>query len=150
MSGALKHALLRNIPELEGVECPSCYSLRLRFHSGRFFHFSLLYSYLFTRFIGCLLGFSSSQVCNAIVRGDLTQKITNVESVSSEMSSLVVTINDMVDQLSSFSGEVKKVAQDIRTEGNLNVRVEIGNAQGIWQETACVSCYLISQSFSVD
>ncbi|KIK56550.1 hypothetical protein GYMLUDRAFT_783618 [Collybiopsis luxurians FD-317 M1] len=69
----------------------------------------------------------------AVARGDLTQKIGGV-SVSGEMLNLVNTINDMIDQLSIFAVEVKKVAREVGTEGKLGVQAEVGNVQGIWQE----------------
>ncbi|KAJ3930156.1 MAG: histidine kinase [Lentinula lateritia] len=69
----------------------------------------------------------------AVARGDLTQKIVGV-SVSGEMLNLVNTINDMIDQLSIFAVEVKKVAREVGTEGKLGVQAEVGNVQGIWQE----------------
>ncbi|KAF6761431.1 hypothetical protein DFP72DRAFT_1150968 [Ephemerocybe angulata] len=69
--------------------------------------------------------------------GDLTQKIGGV-SASGEMLSLVNTINDMMDQLSIFAVEVKKVAREVGTEGKLGVQAEVGNVQGIWQEITCV------------
>lgn len=54
------------------------------------------------------------------------------------MLSLVNTINDMVDQLSFFAAEVKKVAREVGTEGKLGVLAEIGIVQGIWQEITYV------------
>ncbi|KAL0564235.1 histidine kinase osmosensor [Marasmius crinis-equi] len=65
----------------------------------------------------------------ALARGDLTQKIGGV-SVSGEMLNLVNTINDMIDQLSIFAVEVKKVAREVGTEGKLGVQAEVGNVQG--------------------
>jgi osomolarity two-component system sensor histidine kinase NIK1 len=46
----------------------------------------------------------------------------------------VNTINDMIDGLGFFASEVKKVALEVGTQGNLGVQAEVGNAQGIWQE----------------
>ena len=74
----------------------------------------------------------------AVARGDLAQKITGV-SVSGEMLALVNTINTMIDQLSIFAREVKKVAREVGTDGKLGVQAEVGNVQGIWQEITYVS-----------
>ena len=52
-----------------------------------------------------------AQVTTAVARGDLTQKIT-VEA-SGEISELKDTINTMVDQLSTFAGEVTRVATEV-------------------------------------
>lgn len=73
----------------------------------------------------------------AVARGDLTQKVTGVP-VSGEMLELVNTINTMIDQLSIFASEVKKVAREVGTEGKLGVQAEVGNVQGIWQEITYV------------
>ncbi|KAI5891245.1 two-component histidine kinase Le.nik1-like protein [Schizophyllum commune H4-8] len=69
----------------------------------------------------------------AVSVGDLTRKIQGV-SVSGEMLALVNTINTMIDQLSIFAREVKKVAREVGTDGKLGVQAEVGNVQGIWQE----------------
>jgi osomolarity two-component system sensor histidine kinase NIK1 len=69
----------------------------------------------------------------AVARGDLTQKVIGVP-VSGEILDLVNTINSMIDQLSIFASEVKKVAREVGTEGKLGVQAEVGNVQGIWQE----------------
>jgi osomolarity two-component system sensor histidine kinase NIK1 len=50
------------------------------------------------------------------------------------MLSLVNTVNNMIDQLTIFADEVKKVAREIGTEGKLGIQAEAGNVQGIWQE----------------
>ncbi|KAF9027257.1 hypothetical protein BDZ89DRAFT_1067080 [Hymenopellis radicata] len=74
-----------------------------------------------------------SSATTAVAHGDLTQKITNVQ-VSGEMLELVETINKMIDQLSLFAVEVKKVAREVGTEGKLGGVASVGNVQGIWQE----------------
>ncbi len=80
-----------------------------------------------------------------MAHGDLTQKITNVQ-VSGEMLELVQTINKMIDQLSLFAVEVKKVAREVGTEGKLGGVADVGNVQGIWQEIT----YVASSSFHLD
>ncbi|KAJ7440356.1 hypothetical protein B0H11DRAFT_2293007 [Mycena galericulata] len=74
-----------------------------------------------------------SDATNAVAKGDLTRKIAGL-SVSGEMLSLVNTINDMIDQLAIFASEVKKVALEVGTKGNMGVQAEVGNVQGIWLE----------------
>lgn len=49
--------------------------------------------------------------------------------------SLVNTINDMIDQLEIYTSEVKKVTTEVGTEGKLGVRADVGEVQGVWQET---------------
>ena len=48
---------------------------------------------------------SIATVTTAVARGDLTQKIA-IE-VEGEMSTLKITVNAMVDQLSAFASEVR-------------------------------------------
>jgi osomolarity two-component system sensor histidine kinase NIK1 len=67
----------------------------------------------------------------------LTQKVIGL-SVSGEYLHLVNTINNMIDGLGIFASEVKKVALEVGTQGNLGVQAEVGNAQGIWQEITYV------------
>ncbi|KAJ6550852.1 hypothetical protein DFH09DRAFT_1262703 [Mycena vulgaris] len=74
-----------------------------------------------------------SDATTAVSKGDLTRKIAGL-SVSGEMLSLVNTINDMIDQLAIFASEVKKVALEVGTKGNMGVQAEVGNVQGIWLE----------------
>ena len=54
--------------------------------------------------------------------------------MSGEYLHLVNTINDMIDGLGYFTSEVKKVALEVGTQGNMGVQAEVGNAQGTWQE----------------
>ena len=74
-----------------------------------------------------------------MARGDLTQKVVGVP-VFGEILDLVNTINSMIDQLSIFASEVKKVAREVGTEGKLGVQAEVGNVQGIWQEITYGLC----------
>jgi osomolarity two-component system, sensor histidine kinase NIK1 len=59
-------------------------------------------------------------------------------SVSGEYLHLANTINRMIDELGFFASEVKKVAHEVGTQGNLGVQADVGNAQGIWQEITYV------------
>ncbi|KAF7330582.1 hypothetical protein MVEN_02498500 [Mycena venus] len=55
-------------------------------------------------------------------------------SVSGEMLRLINAINDMIDQLAIFAREIKKVALEVGTKGNMGVQAEVSNVQGIWLE----------------
>ena len=61
------------------------------------------------------------------------------------MLALVNTINTMIDQLSIFASEVKKVAHEVGTEGKLGVHAQVENVQGIWQEIT----YVADRKFTV-
>src|SRR5688500_10956316 len=58
-----------------------------------------------------------AEVTTAVAMGDLAKKIT--VDVKGEMLDLKETINTMVDQLSTFSSEVTRVAREVGTEGKL-------------------------------
>jgi len=58
------------------------------------------------------------------------QKIDAV-LVSSEMLSLVNTINSTIDWLTNFTAEVKKVAPEVSLEGKLGVQAEVRKVKGI-------------------
>ena len=64
-----------------------------------------------------------AQVTTAVAQGDLSQKIT--VDAKGEILELKRTINTMVDQLSSFSGEVTRVAREVGTEGKLGGQAEV-------------------------
>ncbi|HEX7669105.1 MAG TPA: HAMP domain-containing protein, partial [Polyangiaceae bacterium] len=56
-------------------------------------------------------------VTTAVANGDLSQKI-DVEA-RGELLELKTTVNKMVDQLSSFAGDVTRVAKEVGTDGKL-------------------------------
>src|SRR5204862_2583249 len=68
----------------------------------------------------------------AVAKGDLTQKIT--VDVKGEVLALKNTINTMVDQLSSFSDEVTRVAREVGTEGKLGGQAEVKGVSGTWRD----------------
>ncbi|KAG1880958.1 hypothetical protein F4604DRAFT_1749032 [Suillus subluteus] len=59
-----------------------------------------------------------ARVCNAVARGDLSQKIT-VPVQGVVMVQLKDVINTMVDKLGQFAKEVTRVSQEVGTEGYL-------------------------------
>src|SRR5205807_1373907 len=72
-----------------------------------------------------------AQVTTALVRSDLTQKIT--VDAKGEILELKDTINTMVDQLSSFADEVTRVAREVGTEGKLGGQAEVKGVSGTWK-----------------
>ncbi|KAJ2770133.1 histidine kinase osmosensor, partial [Coemansia nantahalensis] len=50
------------------------------------------------------------------------------------MAELKTTINEMVDQLNTFSSEVSRVAKDVGTEGILGGYANVPNVDGIWKD----------------
>ncbi|KAJ1718703.1 hypothetical protein LPJ61_006506, partial [Coemansia biformis] len=75
---------------------------------------------------------SISTVTKAVAHGDLTQKI-DVDA-EGEMLDLKTTINDMVDQLNTFSSEVSRVAREVGTDGKLGGRADVPNVGGTWKD----------------
>ena len=44
------------------------------------------------------------------------------------------TINQMVDQLNTFSGEVTRVAKEVGTEGKLGGQAKVEGVAGVWKD----------------
>jgi signal transduction histidine kinase/HAMP domain-containing protein/ActR/RegA family two-component response regulator len=71
-----------------------------------------------------------AQVTTAVAKGDLSQKIT--VPARGEILELKNTINQMVDQLSSFAAEVTRVAREVGTDGRLGGQAEVEGVSGTW------------------
>ncbi|OCH92001.1 histidine kinase [Obba rivulosa] len=74
-----------------------------------------------------------ARVCNAVARGDLSQKIT-VPVQGVVMVQLKEVINAMVDKLSQFAKEVTRVSQEVGTEGKLGGQALVLDVEGTWRE----------------
>ena len=75
---------------------------------------------------------SIAQVATAVAKGDLSQKIT--VDARGEILELKNTINTMVDQLSSFAGEVTRMAREVGTEGRLGGQADVQDVSGTWKD----------------
>ncbi len=73
-----------------------------------------------------------AQVTTAVANGDLSQKIS--VDVRGELLELKRTVNTMVDQLSSFAGEVTRVAREVGTEGRLGGQAQVPGVSGTWKD----------------
>jgi HAMP domain-containing protein/signal transduction histidine kinase len=73
---------------------------------------------------------SIAQVTTAVAKGDLSQKIR--VDARGEILELKETINTMVDQLSSFAGEVTRVAREVGTQGKLGGQAIVQGVSGTW------------------
>src|SRR5271165_4253370 len=71
-------------------------------------------------------------VTTAVANGDLSKKIT--VDVRGEILELKITINTMVDQLSSFASEVTRVAREVGTEGKLGGQAQVRGVAGTWKD----------------
>ncbi len=73
-----------------------------------------------------------SKVATAIAQGDLGQKIT--VDVKGEILQIKDVINTMVDQLSTFSSEVTRVAREVGSEGMLGSQADVKGVAGTWKD----------------
>ena len=73
-----------------------------------------------------------AEVTTAVAKGDLSQKIT--VDARGEILQLKNTVNIMVDQLSSFAGELTRVAREVGTEGMLGGQANVEGVSGVWKE----------------
>src|SRR5690606_9874754 len=73
-----------------------------------------------------------AKVATAVAKGDLTQKIT--VNVQGELLLLKENINQMVDSLNVFAGEVTRVALEVGSEGKLGGQANVPNVAGTWKE----------------
>ncbi|ORY75765.1 histidine kinase osmosensor [Protomyces lactucae-debilis] len=71
-----------------------------------------------------------AQVTTAVARGDLTRKIE--VPAQGEILELKVTINRMVDQLSSFASEITTLAVEVGTDGKLGGQAQVNDIEGVW------------------
>ncbi|TKA62989.1 Histidine protein kinase NIK1, partial [Cryomyces minteri] len=73
-----------------------------------------------------------AEVTTAVAKGDLSKKVG--AEVKGEILALKITINTMVDRLSTFAFEVSKVAREVGTEGTLGGQAEVKNVEGKWKD----------------
>ncbi|KIM99424.1 hypothetical protein OIDMADRAFT_105014 [Oidiodendron maius Zn] len=73
-----------------------------------------------------------STVTQAIANGDMSQKI-EVEAAG-EILVLKETINNMVEQLSTFANEVQRVAKNVGVEGKMGGQADVAGIGGRWKE----------------
>jgi HAMP domain-containing protein/CheY-like chemotaxis protein len=78
-----------------------------------------------------------SRVLDAVAEGDLSQKMAlQIEGrpVKGEFRRIGITVNTMLDQLSSFAAEVTRVAREVGTEGILGGQARVKGVSGIWRD----------------
>src|SRR4051812_41494756 len=84
-----------------------------------------------------------ARVLSAVAEGDLSQKMAlTIEGrpVKGEFQRIGAVVNAMVDQLSSFSVEVTRVAREVGTDGKLGGQAKVEGLRGTWQDlTASVN-----------
>src|SRR6185437_11479704 len=78
-----------------------------------------------------------ARVISAVADGDLTQKMAmelDGQPVKGEFLRIGRTVNAMVDQLSSFTAEVTRVAKEVGTDGKLGGQARVKGVSGIWKD----------------
>ncbi|KAL0092787.1 hypothetical protein J3Q64DRAFT_1633477 [Phycomyces blakesleeanus] len=73
-----------------------------------------------------------SMVATAVARGDLTKKVTI--NAQGEILDLKKTMNRMVDQLTRFSAEVRRVSLEVGVEGKLGGQAVVKDIGGTWMD----------------
>jgi HAMP domain-containing protein/CheY-like chemotaxis protein/signal transduction histidine kinase len=79
----------------------------------------------------------TARVIRAVANGDLSQTIaTEIDgrALKGEFLSTAQVVNTMVEQLSSFTSEVTRVAREVGTEGKLGVQAEVRGVAGTWKD----------------
>jgi HAMP domain-containing protein/signal transduction histidine kinase/AmiR/NasT family two-component response regulator len=79
----------------------------------------------------------AARVITAVAKGDLSQKmVMDIEGrmLKGEFARIGMTVNSMVDQLSSFASEVTRVAKEVGTEGKLGGQADVKGASGTWKD----------------
>ncbi|KAI9258687.1 hypothetical protein EDC94DRAFT_649616 [Helicostylum pulchrum] len=71
-------------------------------------------------------------VAKAVARGDLTKKVK--ANAQGEVLELKNTMNKMVDQLTLFSAEVRRVSLEVGTEGKLGGQAVVKDVGGTWKD----------------
>jgi CheY-like chemotaxis protein/HAMP domain-containing protein/signal transduction histidine kinase len=78
-----------------------------------------------------------ARVIQAVAEGDLSQKVElklEGKQVQGEFLRIATTVNRMVDQLSSFSAEVTRVAREVGSEGILGGQANVPGVAGTWRD----------------
>jgi HAMP domain-containing protein/signal transduction histidine kinase/DNA-binding response OmpR family regulator len=78
-----------------------------------------------------------SRVIGAVAKGDLFQRMEQeVEGrpLAGEFLRTAKTVNTMVDQLSTFTSEVIRVAREVGTEGKLGGQAKVKGVSGAWKD----------------
>ncbi|KAF9088329.1 hypothetical protein BGX29_000327, partial [Mortierella sp. GBA35] len=75
---------------------------------------------------------SCAQVAAAVIRGDLGVRIHCTNPIC-QQSNLLLSVNEMVGKLSTFTAEVIQVAAQ-GVEGRLGVQAKMDDERGIWRE----------------
>jgi methyl-accepting chemotaxis protein len=77
------------------------------------------------------------RVIGAVAKGDLSQVVPveiDGRPLKGEFLRAAKTVNDMLEQLSSFASEVTRVAREVGTEGRLGGQAKVKGVAGVWKD----------------
>jgi osomolarity two-component system, sensor histidine kinase NIK1 len=74
---------------------------------------------------------SISEVTKAVAMGDLSKRVQF--DAQGEMLDLKMTVNSMVNQLSTLADEVTRLSLQVGAEGILGGQATVPDVQGIWK-----------------
>ncbi len=80
---------------------------------------------------------NATRVLDAVADGDLTQRMDLHDGnrpLRGDLRRLGRRINQMVDQLAMFTGEVTRLAREVGTDGRLGGRAKVRGLSGTWRE----------------
>ncbi|MFB9627689.1 HAMP domain-containing protein [Nonomuraea helvata] len=80
---------------------------------------------------------NATRVLEAVAGGDLTQRVDlhdDSRPLCGSLRRLGETVNQMVDELSLFTGEVTRVAREVGAEGRLGGRAKVNGLSGSWRD----------------
>ena len=78
-----------------------------------------------------------ARVIGAVAKGDLSQTMAlevDGHPLKGQYLRAAMTANTMVEQLSSFSSEVTRVAREVGTEGKLGGQAQVKGVAGTWKD----------------
>ena len=73
-----------------------------------------------------------AKVVTSVAKGNLKQKLSI--NALGELAQLTDTINEMIDTLAVFSGQVTTVAREVGVEGRLGGQASVPGASGTWKD----------------
>jgi signal transduction histidine kinase/HAMP domain-containing protein/ActR/RegA family two-component response regulator len=79
----------------------------------------------------------TARVIEAVAQGDLSQHMAldvGGRPLRGEFLRIGRTVNTMVDQLSSFAGEVTRVAREVGIDGRLGGQADVHGVSGTWRD----------------
>ncbi|WP_255953369.1 HAMP domain-containing protein [Streptomyces odontomachi] len=79
---------------------------------------------------------NATRVLEAVAEGDLSQHMelrVGTRQLHGDLRSLALALNGVVNRLSSFTGEVMRVAHEVGTEGRLGGRASVQGLSGSWR-----------------